>query len=202
MKKTIAVLCAALLVFALAGCGGGGSPQKTTAAFFDAAQTLDIEKMNACLAADRQLVWEPEHSDDENSQLLVRLLRELASKLSYTLNGCTQNGDAATADVTVRYVDATMMVKDALTDVMADLLATLFGAQNDTAPETLLLQTLLEKAENGAPAARTAQLTLQLRNGEDGWRITAEPDALQEILFDNTIDAFADALQTLTGKTE
>ena len=86
MKKTIALLCAALLVFALAGCGGGGGPEETVAAFFDAAKTIDIEGMNACLSADQALTWDLEtQSDDENAQSLMQLLRTLASKIDYTL---------------------------------------------------------------------------------------------------------------------
>ncbi len=201
MKRGTVLLCAALLLLMLAACGGGGSPQKTVAAFFDAAKTIDIEKMNACLASDQMLTWDLEaDSGSETTQGLMQLLRTLASKLSYRLNDCARDGDAATAAVTVTYADASMTVKDALTDVMADLLATLFGAQTETDPETLLVQALQEKLETGNPPMKTAELTLQLQNTEDGWRITALPDELMNMMTGNAVDAFEEAVQSLTGK--
>lgn len=199
MKRLLAVFCALALLCSLVACGGGGSPKQTVAAFFDAAKKIDIEGMNACLTADEALTWDLDNPTlDKNTPGLADLLRTFAGKLGCRIDSCTKNGDAASADVTVTYVDASFAVKDAMTDVMADLLATLFGGQSETDPQTLLIEAIREKAENETLPEKTAQLTLELQKTDDGWKISALPEALMNMLTGNAADAFEDAVQALT----
>ena len=60
MKRTIALLCALLLVFfTLTACGGSyDKPQKTAKTFFKAVQTLDVAAINACGENGRLVEWE------------------------------------------------------------------------------------------------------------------------------------------------
>ena len=201
MKRLLALCCALALLLTCAACGGGGSPKQTVAAFFDAAKKIDIEGMNACLAEDQALTWDLENETmDKNTPGLADLLRTLAAKLDYTLDNCEKSGDAAAADVTVRYADASFAIKDAMTDVMADLLASLFGAETETDPETLLIEAIREKLETETLPEKTAQLTLRLQKTDDGWVITTLPDELITMMTGNAVTAFENAVEAVTGK--
>ncbi len=201
MKRWLALLCALALVCSLAACGGGSGPKQTVAAFFGAAKKIDIEKMNACLTEDQALTWDLDNRTlSKNTPDLADLLRALAAKLDYKLDACARSGDTAKADVTVTWCDASFAVKDATTDVMADLLATLFGAQSETDPQTLLIRAIAQKVESEELPEKTAQLTLQLQKTDDGWKIAALPDELMNMMVGNAADAFDDAVRSLTEK--
>lgn len=201
MKRLLALCCALALLLTCAACGGGGSPKQTVAAFFDAAKTIDIEGMNACLAEDQALTWDlDDPTVDHSTPDLAELLRTLAAKLDYTLDNLETSGSAAAADVTVRYADASFAVRDAMTDVMADLLATLFGAETETDPEALLIEAIREKLETETLPEKTAQLTLRLEKTDGGWIITNLPDEMINMMTGNAVTAFENAVESLTGK--
>lgn len=203
MKRVLALACALLLLCPLAACSPGGGPQKTVAVFFEAAKAIDLQKMNACLVSEQELTWDLEdrnEQENETRQSLMQMLRTLSARLDYKIDSCERDGDTATAVVTVSYPDASLTVKDAMTDVMADLLATLFGAQTDSDPQTLMIQAMQEKLETETLPQQTAQLTLQLQKTEDGWKITSLPEELMNMMTGNAIAAFENAVESLTGE--
>ena len=201
MKRLLVLLCTLALLCSLAACGGGGNPKQTIAAFFDAAKKIDIEGMNACLTEEQALTWDlDDPTVDHSTPDLADLLRTLASKLDYTLDKCEKDGDTAMANVTVSYADASAAVKNATTDVMADLIATLFGAQTETDPQTLLIEAIREKLKTDSLPQRTAPLTLQLQKTDDGWKISDLPDELINMMTGNAVDAFENAVKSLTDK--
>ena len=60
MKRILALLLAAALIFGLAACKSGPKPEDTVKKFFDAMKTYDFETMQSCVDGE----FDPEEMRD------------------------------------------------------------------------------------------------------------------------------------------
>ena len=202
MKRTIALLCALLLVFfTLTACGGSyDKPQKTAKTFFKAVQTLDVAAINACGENGRLVEWEllQQPVADDDAQLLA-FLRELAAKISYRITETVVDGDIATVQAAVSYADAAMLVKSTMTDVMADMLTALFSDTGEEDGWTRFFAKLNENLKTQSPTEQTTDVTLSIVKTDDGWRIREMPDAMLTVMTGNSIETLREAADTFSG---
>ena len=190
MKRITALICALLLVLSLSACGKTSTPENTVTTFFEAMKQLDFKGMNACATDDAQMEWNPGGSgafSEETEQQLFDVFQKLASKIEYSV------GDAK-----VTFVDAAPLVRDVMTDVMANMGMSLLGEESDTDVYTQMIEGLSEKVDDATLSPQTVDLQLALTETDDGWKLSAWSDELANVLSANMSDAFADAVSSLT----
>lgn len=201
MKRITALLCALLLVLSLTACGRTGTPEKTVKTFFEAMKQMDFDGMNACATDDAQVEWNPSESGvfpEETEQQLLDVFKKLASKIEYELGDATVNDAAATVPAKVTFVDAAPLVRDVMTDVMANMVMSLLGEESDADVYTQLIEGLSAKVDDAALATQTVELQMALTETDKGWKLSAWSDELAKVLSSNMSDAFADAVSSLT----
>ncbi len=202
MKRFTALLCAVLLLLPLSACGKAGTPKDTADSFFKAMQKLDFDAMNDCTTNEANVEWDLGASDyfsEETTQKMLGIFQSLAAKIEYQLGDAESDGTSATVPATVTYPDASAMVRDAMTDVMAGMIMTLFGEESETDVYTQLIDAVAEKVETETPAMKTADVVLPMTKTDDGWKISALSDDVINALSGNMGDAFAEAQSALVG---
>ena len=201
MKRTIALLCALLLLLSLTACGSSYSkPQKTAQTFFKAAQTLDVDAINACGESGSLMEWDlVQQTADTDDRQLLSFLRELAAMMDWTITDTVVDGDTASVQATVTYADGSMLVKSTMTDVMADMMMALFGDESEADAQTQFINKLRSNLKTEPPKTQTADVALQMVRTVDGWRIRELPDAMLTVLTGNTIEMLQEAADTFSG---
>lgn len=200
MKRITALLCALLLLLSLSACGKTSTPEETAETFFAAMQKMDFDGMNACATADAQMEWNPGGGgfSGETEQQLLDVFKKLAAKMEYTIGEATVSDTTATVPATVTFVDAAPLVRDMMTDVMANMVMTLLGEENEDDVYTQMIRSIAEKVDTATLSTQTVDLQLALSKTDDGWKISAWSDELANVLSANMSDAFADAAASLT----
>ena len=201
MKRITALICALLLVLSLGACGKANKPEKTAEAFFEALKKMDFDGMNACTMEEVNVEWDPADMDmfsDETVQQLLGVFQSFAAKIEYVLGEATVTGDTATVPATVTYADASSIVRDAMTDVMANMFMTLLGEESEADVYTQLIQAISDKAGEETVATKTDELVLPFTKTDDGWKLSALSDELMNVISANMGDAFAEAESALT----
>lgn len=201
MKRITALICALLLVLSLSACGKTSTPENTVTTFFEAMKQLDFKGMNACATDDAQMEWNPGGSgtfSEETEQQLFDVFQKLASKIEYSVGEATVNDTTATVPAKVTFVDAAPLVRDVMTDVMANMVMSLLGEESDTDVYTQMIEGLSEKVDDATLSPQTVDLQLALTETDDGWKLSAWSDELANVLSANMSDAFADAVSSLT----
>ena len=205
MKKMLALLCTALLLAGvLTGCGGSLSrPQKTANTFFHAVQTLDVDAINACGENGSLIEWDMvQKTDGGDAQQLTTFLRALAAKMTYTITDTEITDTQATVRATVQYADAAMLVKSTMTDVMAQMMMSLFSDEAEIDGQAQFYDTLLQNVETESPTMQAVDVALPMVKTDDGWRIREMPEDLFPVLTGNTIEALQEAAETFSGVAE
>ena len=202
MKRITALLCAVLLLLSLTACGKAGTPKDTADSFFKAMQKLDFDAMNECTTNEANVEWDLGASgyfSEETTQKMRDIFQSLAAKVEYELGDVESDDTTATVPAKVTYPDASPMVRDAMTDVMANMVMSLLGEESDTDVYTQLIDARAEKVGSETPAMKTAEVVLPMSKTDEGWKITALSDDVINALSGNVSDAFAEAQSALVG---
>ena len=193
MKKILAILMAAVLVFGLVACGKGGSskepgPEDTVSAFCDALNDLDFSKMKACLKSGD--LADDLNMDDVPEEFLD-MIRTWAKEIRYKVGTPETKGSDSKVRVDFTYVDAASVIREALTQyVTRAIAAALGGDTSEEAMTKILIDCLKEAQKSVKTGTKEAGVDFYLEQADGKWLIKDAPEEIVRILLANMLESF------------
>ena len=183
MKKTVkrlaALVFAAVLVFALAGCTPEKKAEKAVSTFLNGLKVLNIEESLACVEATE---------DVENSffgENMKMYAEPLLGRMEYVITG-SEKVDKNTVNVNLSITNVDM--SPVLNEFLASALEYAFSTMSaDPAPteeeiQAKLTEILLETLDKEGRAMVTNDVTVTVKNIDGDWKVTMDGTFVNAIL--------------------
>ena len=189
MKRVLALLLAAALVFGMAACSSGPKPEDTVKKFFDAMKAYDFETMQACVDGE----FDPEEmisTEEDDPTGLYDYLKSNAANIKYTIGKSEISDNTAKVPVTVEYTDATNVMQQTFAEYFTALFSMIFQDVSDEEVEQALADALQKAIAENETGTATKELTLDMVLSGEEWKLAEMPEEeLADILTSNMISA-------------
>ena len=189
MKRILALLLAAALIFGLAACKSGPKPEDTVKKFFDAMKAYDFEAMQACVDGE----FDPEEmisTEEDDPTGLFEYLKGNAANITYKTGTVEITDKTAKVPVTVEYTDATDVISQTFADYFTALFSMLFSNSSEEEVEKALTDALQKAIAEKETGIATKEMTLDMVLAGEEWKLAEMPkDEIADILTSNMISA-------------
>lgn len=188
MKKLLSLLCAAALLFTLAGCSSKDQPDAVVTEFCDSMKAFDIEGMRDCLIirGNDPITFK----DKEVPSDIYKILKKNAASITYSLGETTEGSDDNKRIVPVSFTfpDISDAVSVALKEYISQALSMAFSGERENIDEDLFTRILVEKLDTIEPS--TSELTVRFTciRSDDDWKILDIGDSVINIIIGNMLD--------------
>ena len=189
MKRILALLLAAALIFGLAACKSGPKPEDTVKKFFDAMKAYDFEAMQACVDGE----FDPKEmisTEEDDPTGLFDYLKGNAANITYKTGTVEINDKTAKVPVTVEYTDATDVISQTFADYFTARFSMLFSNSSEEEVEKALSDALQKAIAEKETGIATKEMTLDMVLTGEEWKLAEMPkDEIADILTSNMISA-------------
>ena len=189
MKRVLALLLAAALIFGLAACKSGPKPEDTVKKFFDAMKAYDFEAMQACVDGE----FDPKEmisSEEDDPTGLFEYLKGNAANITDKTGTVEINDKTAKVPLTVEYTDATDVISQTFADYFTALFSMLFSNSSEEEVEKALTDALQKAIAEKETGIATKEMTLDMVLAGEEWKLAEMPkDEIADILTSNMISA-------------
>lgn len=189
MKRILALLLAAALVFGLAACNSGPKPEDTVKKFFDAMKAYDFETMQSCVDGE----FDPEEmvsTEEDDPTGLFDYLKGNAANITYKTGTPEITDNTAKVPVSVEYTDASAVISQTFADYFTALFGMLFSDASEEEVNQLLTDALQKAIAENETGTATKELTLDMVLVGEEWKLKEMPeDEVADILTSNMLSS-------------
>ena len=189
MKRVLALLLAAVLVFGLAACSSGPKPEDTVKKFFDAMKAYDFETMQACVDGE----FDPEEmisTEEDDPAGLFDYLKGNAANITYKTGAVEISDKTAKVPVTVEYTDATDVISQTFADYFSALFGMLFSNASEEEVDQMLTDSLQKAIAENETGTATKELILDMVLTGEEWKLKEMPEEeIADVITSNMISA-------------
>lgn len=191
IKRISVILAAAMLVLAFAGCSKSADIEKTIDLYMTGVCEYDSSAFESLLyfesEQEEQLYFwglsdeefEAYNALTDMSPKFTVFLREAASRITYSIESISENGDSAQAELSVTYVDGSNFAVTALERMYSSILGNkLDGIAYDI--DEILYSTIYNMTFSEELDMVTDSITLELVKHNGEWKIVPS-DALKTV---------------------
>ena len=189
IQKAWALVLAAALVLALAGCGAQPKAEDTVRQFCDAMKTLDLETMQSSVSSRGEDQTDLEElltgEDSEEYAFLLDYVKELAGQIDYEITAASQDGDKGTVTVHFKHIDASDVVKRAFQDYLMKGIGMAFSGAGEEEMAQLLKDCFAEAIRTTKTGEAEATIEFKCTKKDGKWLIDEVPDELASVIMGN-----------------
>ncbi|GEM_PF-6800888 len=181
MKKTMAALMAAILIFTLSGCEKPMTPGQTVSKMLDAVKALDRETAAFYIDYDRLM----DYSEGDNLSDTDETTRLLVANLSYKILSEEQNENTATVKAEITNLDLKPVFSEYVKEAVQLIFDNALSSQGGDGSEEDLrekMQTVFIELLKKQSETTTAAVDLSLVRENNVWKVRMD-DALQDAVF-------------------
>lgn len=190
MKKTIAILLSIALLVLWSGCAKQPDPEDSVTSFFESAKILDLQTMYTLVRPEaleamgefEELPTQEEMEAEipESSRFIWDYFKASAQKLTYTITGSEVDGDTASVNVDISYVDSVPVLQAAIGEMFMKAFSLAFSGEEMTEEEsTKLMEDIFkDKMETMEETMVDASIQVNLTKIDGVWYISTIHDDL------------------------
>lgn len=165
-KKCLAFLTLFVMVFTFVGCSGEESPETAVTNYLNACKNFDEETISKYTANTEENATES--TNTATNDLGEEAAKMLMEGLTYEILSSEENGDTATVKVSITNINMSIVMSDAITQ----LLPLAFSNLSEEEMETQTSAVFISAIENNKETTITKEVELSLTKGENTWLIT------------------------------
>lgn len=199
MKKLFCYLVSIMVIVSLTACQSAASPKDTVSGYFEASKASDTTKANTFVnpknvsseASSGTSSGDKEETNISNS--LIDYIKSNNKKVTYNVESEDVKENSATVTVDCKFVDASAILKDTMSDFISQALSKAFtssGSSEDSAKEIAKLMNDKVKTAKEKFTQKTIQVHCVKINNK--WYINEEDDDLKNVFDSNLISAGKD----------
>ena len=200
MKKVLCVIIALVLILSLAACGGfkKGTPEATVDTLMSAIKVLDVEKIQSVMA---NSVDPSEIGLDSVPEALMKQVKAWLSKMTYKIGTSTVNGESAEVPVDIKYIDASPVIKAALTEYMTQAVSMALSGKEVTeeAMAQLLSDIIEDKVKTEKTETAEASINIKLTKTGDDWKVSDISEEIVNVILSNMLKSIEEVFGGLLG---
>jgi hypothetical protein len=170
-KRIVLFMASIILAFSLVGCAA--KPDATAKSFLDAVKQQDLSKASTLIKKEGS---KEEFKYDSIEQ--EKMIKAIFSKIDYTLDKTTKNGDSATVKAKITSVDLTRVTTKMVSELFPTLMAQAFSAEkpDEQKQNDMMLQYMVNSIKDpNAPKTET-EVDIKLTKDKSGWLIVPTED--------------------------
>ncbi len=192
-KKLMPVILITFLSISLTGCSA--KPDETVKDFFEALKQQDIQKASSFVkynSSQKDLKIDKFESKEQE-----KMIKDVLSKVDYSLGEVNKDGDTATVKVSVTAIDLGSITTKTIGELLPTLMAQSFSEEkvDEKKQQEVIIQHMLNSINDPNAAKTKTDVTIKLVKDGKEWLI--EPN---EQLADALTGNFYSAVQKLGTK--
>lgn len=193
-KKSVLVLLVLSLILIVSGCSPA-KPENTVKDFMESMKNFNLEEMaskvNPSNTEGKEYVENLTEEGDEFQNYFMDYLKGNAKEITYTVKEAKLDGDKATVDVDVKYVDGKPLFTVVIADYFQKAMSVAFSGVEITDEEAsnIFLASMKTQQENIEKTFSEKTITVNCIKIDDIWYIDNLSDELLDVATSNIFSA-------------
>ncbi len=207
MKKVTTLFILMLAILIITGCSNAPKPETTVEGFLEASKELDVIKMAEFVEKseieDQEIFDEFEEIEEDSLEAyFLDYLRENASKMTYDISGSTVEGDKATVNVDVMYVDGGPVMKATIVEVFTKVFSGAFAGIEYSEEETnqIFISELNNQRDKITETFVEKSIRIDCILIDDKWYITNLDKEILDIVLSNFVSVSEELDESLSDE--
>ncbi|MCH3972311.1 MAG: DUF5067 domain-containing protein [Oscillospiraceae bacterium] len=196
MKKTAAVILALLMCLPISACQSAAKPENTVTGFFEAGKSCDTAKMRSFInPKNASSSSSSSASSDKNGadfqKYCTDYLKGNAKKITYNIKDSSIKDSSATVTVDCKYVDASAILKSAVSEYMVKAFGEAFSgtqASSDSSSKEIS-QLITDKIKTTKETFVSKTVKINCVKVSDKWYIDKLSDDLADVFLSGFVSA-------------
>lgn len=206
-KRSVLGLLVLSLILILSGCSSS-KPEDTVKGFMEGMKNFNAEEMASKVNPSNTEVKEDVQSliedGEEFQNYFMNYLKENAKEITYTVKEAKLDGDKATVDIDVKYVDGTPLFTAVVTDYFQKAMSTAFSGveMTDEEASNIFLDSMKTQQENIEKTYSEKTITVNCIKINDIWYIDNLNDELLDVATSNIFSAADEMNNSLNSENQ
>lgn len=202
MKKLICGLTLIFCLVSLFGCSPKPDPKEPVNQFFEAAKTLDYDKMKELVAPENSDEIQPKFTGEmaNYESCFADYLKESAAKLEFTIEEeVEEKDDNATVKVHCKYIDGSQILKETMSEYLVEALDCALKGEKLSEEKTaeMIASMITEKQEAKEETMLEKTIEISCVKIENKWYLSDVNDELKNLIYSNCLTASDEISESL-----